>query len=187
MLYLLHMEKLPFDVIIHDILKLVFPFNSVLFLTSIYFYNFQQKYYELLGCSDKASKNFIHILINMNMNKTSKIKIGLRDLYSMNNNINFNMISFRSEHLTIHMNKYLELFVNHIKKINPYKKLITRSRIIALIVYNSMDKRYIEYIRTDYINQLLSHQTNKPYRIKLQKHSDNYTNYDEKKKEYNIM
>lgn len=59
------MDILQFNVIINEILKLTFPHitcNFVLFLTCKYFNNFQTKYYEYLRCSDKGSKNFMHMI-----------------------------------------------------------------------------------------------------------------------------
>jgi hypothetical protein len=163
------MDILPFNVIINEILKLTFPCTSVLFLTCKYFNNFQTKYYEYLGCSDKGSKNFMHMISNMDNNiKLDKIKCDTFSLIYYK----FDILPFASESITILMNKYLDLYADIMspRYLFTYGNGVynTRQQIIMLIAYNTM-KSNSKYIDIDIINQLLSYTDTKSHKIFFKK------------------
>lgn len=162
------MEVLLYDIVINHILNLIFPFDSVLFLTSIHFYNFQEKYLESMGCSDKASKNFIRAL--MNIYDSKKIKLRQRFFYSFD--YNFDIIPFTNNILTARMDKYLESYTIFTSGFFEQKNHI-RTKIIMLMAYNSMktNPNLLTEYRDEFICQLLSHENNEPYRIYLDKYN----------------
>jgi hypothetical protein len=164
------MELLPADIIINDILQLVFPHNSALFLTCKYFNNLQKKYYEQLGCVDTASKNFMHII--MGMNNVEKIKMKFNQYaYSMVKYDLDDIIPFATDTLTMLMNSYLELFVGVVNSnfSERYHNANIRTQIILLMAEKSIARRNFSHSLNYIIVQLLSHKNDDPYIIQLQK------------------
>lgn len=152
------MDTLHPDIIITHILK--FPFSRILFLTSHQYNILQNAYYEYLGCSDEGSKNFMHILMNMN-NNIEQIRSTLYTLDSID--YDFGMIKFANEHLTIYMNEYLDLFIDFIQENCDTNRPNIRTQIILLMAYNSMEKDPSMHLITYLIEQLLSYEGNDPY------------------------
>lgn len=158
------MNTLHSDIIIANILK--FPFSRTLFLTCTTYNILQNAYYEYLGCSDKGSKFFMHILMNMNKNDNQIQSI----LYSpIKTDYDFGMIKFANEHLTICMNEYLDLFADFIRQhcdINhDHTELNIRTQIILLMAYNSIEKDDSMHPVPYLIKELLLYKCNEPYKI----------------------
>lgn len=193
------MDALPTDVVI-VILQLLFPLNSVLFLTSNYFNKFQVIYYEYLGCTDKASKNFMQAM--MKMNTIDKIHSTRYIFHSLK--YICNTIPFANETLTLTMDTHLDSFTKFIYHVLGYKLSPTdsfytpknpnirtlppnltqgdriRTQIIMVMAYNAVKKNDCTYHipKTYIVDQILGQTNNMPYHIYLWKNATREFSYE---------
>lgn len=130
------MQALPVEIVI-NILQLIFPVNSVLFLTSYYFNNLQVAYYEYLGCTDDASKNFMRITMNMH-NTIGKI-VTRKDIMNSGCCYRSTTILFANETLTMCMNNHLDLLIKKFSTASPSHDM-QRTQIIFSMAYQMMKK-----------------------------------------------
>lgn len=156
------METLSIDIIVYNILQLVFPFNSVLFLTSKFFNNLQESYYGLLGCTDVASKNFMHKIMNLNTKKELEITKNLQWTI----NYNFDMVPFANKSLTLLMDKYFELFIDF-AQLQKHSKNEIKKQILMSVSQKTCGTGSV---CTTIIEQLLAHKNNTSYKLQVNKY-----------------
>lgn len=156
------METLSIDIIVYNILQLVFPFNSVLFLTSKFFNNLQGAYYELLGCTDTSSKNFMHKIMNLNTANELEITRNLPCLVDYN----FDMVPFANKSLTLLMDKYFDLFIDF-AQLHKHSKNEIKKQILMSIAQKTCSNGSV---CTTIIEQLLAHKNNTSYKLQVNKY-----------------